>query len=423
MIDSTVDGLFQSIELDYKLYPSACAVAESDLSQQPYNEFCRDQGKPGWVGIEYDDPTKNAGCIWPGARPLLCYDPTDTQEQCCVNKQGRDLDIVDGCKVPNSPAPPCYIHKDISRQCDGKYIDYNTGGCDDIFNGDKSSNGDSCLKYYLKYPQYIDPVSYKLDVKNIPGTAMTTYGQKFMTQCNEWAPARGKINEIMAQVCNNSTLLAKENDNGLCHTWCRQNPGKCDKAASEYCSNQIKTECGSLDTNDICIDLIPSFCSCMYWSYHDMPQPQCYDPTCQAGRTGGQPGYKTAAMDMSLDGAACGLYCRQAIEAVAQKSLDISGTLQQTCNLTQITGVPKNDKTLTETKTTGEESNSNSSSPNSKSDSESDPEMFSSEWFEKNAIYIGIGALVFIILIVFVILLASGRSKPSRDFDRSEYRP
>lgn len=404
MIDPTVDGMFKELELDYKLYPSACAVAESDLLQQPYDEFCKDQGKDGWIGLAYDDSSLNQGCFWPGARPILCYDPADTKEQCCVGRQGRGMDIVDGCKVFNSPAPPCYIKKDISRECDGKYIDYNTGGCDDIFDGTNSTDNESCMKYYVKYAQYIDPKTYKLNVDKIPGTAMTRYGQQFMTQCNEWVPARGKINEIMGQVCNNKDLLAKEDDNGLCHNWCRKNPGKCDKAVSEYCTEQIKTECGSLDTNDICIDLIPSFCSCMYWSYHDMPQPQCYDPTCQAGRAGEQPGYKTAAMDMSLDGAACGLYCRQAIEAVAQKSLEISGTLQQTCNLTQISGVPKNDKTETQTSTTGESKDESTSDSN-------EPKMFSKEWFEKNAIYIGIGAIIFIIFVILIIALAMGSSR------------
>jgi hypothetical protein len=417
MVDSTVDGLFKGIELEYQLYPSACALAETDLLQQPYKEFCRDQGKDGWVGIEYDDPSLNKGCVWSGARPLMCYNPSDTQEHCCLNKQGRELEIVDGCKVFNSPAPPCYIHKDVVKQCDGKYVDYNTGGCDDIFSGDKSTNNNSCLKYYLQYPQYIDPATYKLNVESIPGTAMTIYGQKFMKQCNEWVVARGKTDEIMAQVCNNKDLLAKEGDNGLCHNWCRQHPGKCDKAVAEYCADQIKTECGSLDTNDICIDLIPSFCSCMYWSYHDMPQPQCYDPTCQAGRAGEQPGYKTAAMDMSLDGAACGLYCRQAIEAVAQKSLEISGTLQQTCNLTQITGVPQNDKTVSQTKTGSTTETSKTDENSKKSET---PEMFSTEWFEQNAIYIGIGAILFIVFIVIVILLATRTNERSEKIGKHE---
>ena len=329
--------------IEYEIYDTACARGEGDAFQESYDDFCEGKGHEGWIGTQWDDQNLNRGCTFPGlVNPIMCYNPMENQEQCCLSKKAREFDLPDNCEIWNSPSPPCVMKETVNLRCSGDYTDYSRGSCDSIFRGTESSQGDSCMSYFKEYPSYIDPETFHLNIPENLNIGLSPYDKTFIKRCNEWMDTTDKDkSQIMKSACNNVDVLIDEEhieaSGGIapCHEWCRQNPGQCDSGIGNYCSDKIENICGSASSNSICVDFIPSVCSCVYWSQHGMPQPQCYSPTCQGGRAGEQPGYKTSAMDMSLDGSACGQYCKQVIDLAAKNDVILSGEIEQDCILIQ----------------------------------------------------------------------------------------
>jgi len=407
-------GMLDNYGIEYEIHNDACARAETDLFQESYEEFCEGKGHDGWIGTVWDDPNSNRGCTWQGSTPLLCYNPEENQEQCCLSQRAREFDLPDNCEHWNSPSPPCAMKEAINLTCDGQYLDYSRGKCDSVFRGTASTRGDSCISYFSQFPQYIDPRNFHLNIPDYLNIGLSPYDKTFIKRCNEWMDAKPEDKvQVMSAACNNAEVLEEEFNTkeaegkvGPCSEWCRQNPGKCDLGAGDFCSQKITDICGSSSNNSICVDFIPSFCSCLYWSQHDMPQPQCYSPTCQAGRDGGQPGYKTAAMDMSLDGSACGQYCKQVIDLAAQNDLTLAGEIEQDCILIQDNMAKESTKKNGSVSTGGTGTNT---SGNVNLDGE---ELFSAEWFKENqTIVIAAAAILFFVFVIIIALMAGGNNQ------------
>lgn len=382
---STYD-LFDNLGIKNRISDDHCALAETDLGQKKYQTICDET--TGEKNVYSPIPFWDDLCWWPGGSSILCYDKFENDEQCCIYGKPRDFTLGQFVKRIDDKTVQQRIGQVPVLQCTYNNSNPAGDGCNNLY----EKQG---LILYKRYPHLINQKDYTLN----PADDLNDVNKQLLTRINLWGKAQpDKLKNIMTQTCNDPNLLANEGYSGVCHKWCRENPGMCDASATTYCKKHIVDECGSMDKDEICVtSVIDPFCSCLYWSDHGLAQPQCFSPTCQAGRGGQSPGYRTASM--KTEGEACGVYCKQQVSAIAAE-ITLSGNISQRCDFASKV---QNDKQTLEDKPKSDD-------PNNATDDTT------SNWFVENW-WIFLIIFVFVVIVIVAIVLMSNQR-----YNRNRYR-
>lgn len=375
------------------IFESGCSWAWgcNDISDQQREEQCRNL-YPSVPGIKAFPDIQQVRCGFQtsgkfrSTQKTTCYDSVDHDvKNCCITGNPRFL--------------PSILTDTVGLQlssCDPNLspANFGSGMCDSAFIGGCPYNQSDLMK---RIDNFNKTGSYKTG-----GSGKVNGFDDTSDRCGTWMDALSRsssktssdvIKKMVAKNCTKASLASETGETntkrGICREWCRQNPGYCDVAAQDYCTEHINAKCGTASGSESCVKYeIDPFCTCIYWSNHGMKQPQCFSSECQGGR--GLPGYKTGSM--SSVGNECGQYCQQQIRIMGK---DITtGDISQTCNMVQ--------SLLSESSGSSDNSGSGTTSHTGSS-----PDTESTNW----TIIIVVMVFIFFVIIIIIIAVLMRRKK------------